>query len=273
MGYDCEGGALSSLLKFLGFTFALSWALWSLAALVPAGAPFRIYLFLPGTFAPAFVALWLGGRAVVERAFIWQVKARWYLFALFYMAALKLAAALVHRLATGTWPAIEPGPWLVFVGGTLVSTPFQAGEEIGWRGFALPRLSERIGLAGASLVLGVIWATWHLPLFLIAGTDTTGQSVPFFVLSVTAISVALAWLYARTGGSLLLVMLMHAAANNTPHFIPPPVSGNIWALHATPAQWLTALFLWIGAACLLISIPKRITPLPSPGTPLQVPTR
>jgi membrane protease YdiL (CAAX protease family) len=171
------------------------------------------------------------------------------------------------------WPAIEPGPWFVFVGGTLVSMPFQAGEEIGWRGFALPRLSERIGLAGASLVLGVIWAMWHLPLFLIAGTDSTGQSLSFFVLSVTAISVAFAWLYARTGGSLLLVMLMHAATNNTPHFIPPPVSGNIWALHATPAQWLTALFLWIGAVGLLISIPKRITPLPSPGTPVQVPTQ
>ena len=207
---------------------------------------------------------------MVERGLIWQVKARWYLFALFYLAALKLAGALVHRLATGEWPAIEAGSWLVFVGGTLVSTPFQAGEEIGWRGFALPRLSERMGLAGASLVLGVIWALWHLPLFLVGGTDTTGQSLPFFVLSVTAISVALAWLYARTGGSLLLVMLMHAAVNNSPHFIPPPVSGNIWALHATSAQWLTALFLWIGAACLLISTPKRFAPLPPPGTGFQV---
>ena len=194
--------------------------------------------------------MWLGGRSLIDRVFIWDVKARWYVFALFYMAAVKLAAAVVQRFATGTWPAIEAGPWFVFVGATLVSTPFQAGEEIGWRGFALPRLTERFGLAGASLLLGVISAAWHLPLFFIAGTDTTGQSFPLFLLSVTAVSVALAWLYARTGGSLLLVMLMHAAVNNTPHFIPLPVSGNVWALHASLAQWLSALFLWIGAGLL-----------------------
>jgi len=241
-----------ALLKFFGLTFALSWGLWSLAALVPVATPGRIALFLPGTFSPAFVALWLGGRSAAEGIFIWRVKARWYLVALIYMAAVKLAAAVAHRLATGAWPAIEADPWFVFLGATLVSTPFQAGEEIGWRGFALPRLSARVGLGAASLVVGVIWAVWHLPLFLIAGTDTTGQSFPFFVLTVTAISVTLAWVYARTSGSLLPVMLMHAAANNSPHFIPPPVSGNIWVLHATLAQWLTALFLWIGAAYLLV---------------------
>jgi CAAX protease family protein len=256
VGHGRQGRALSSLLKFFGLTFALSWGLWSLAALVPVGTPARVMLFLPGTFAPAFVALWLAGRSVAEGAFLWRVKARWYLVALFYMAAVKLAAAVAHRLASGAWPAIEADPWYVFLGGTLVSTPFQAGEEIGWRGFALPRLSDRVGLGAASLVVGVIWAVWHLPLFLIAGTDTTGQSFPFFVLTVTAISAVLGWLYARTSGSLLLVMLMHAAANNIPHFIPPPVSGNIWELHATLAQVLTAAFLWIGAGFLLYSFRK-----------------
>ena len=271
MGNGGESRALTPLLKFFGLTFALSWALWSLAGLVPMGTPFRTALFLPGTFAPAFVGLWLGGRSLVDRAFIWPVKARWYGFALFYMAAVKLAAAVVHRLATGTWPAIEADPWFVFLGATLVSTPFQAGEEIGWRGFALPRLTERLGLAGASLILGIVWAAWHLPLFFIAGTDTTGQSFPFFLVSVTAISVGLAWLYARAAGSLLLVMLMHAAANNTPHFISSPVSGDIWALHASLAQWLTALFLWMAAAHLLCRMRSRISPLPPARTRLQVP--
>jgi len=238
------------VLEFFGLTFALSWALWSLVALVPVGTPLRTALFLPGTFAPAIVALWLGGRSLLDRIFIWQLQARWYVFAIFYIAAVKLAAAVVLRLATGTWPAIEPGQWFAFVAGMLVSIPFQAGEEIGWRGFALPRLTERIGLGAAALVLGVIWAAWHLPLFFIAGTDTTGQSFPLFLLSVTAISVALAWLYARTGGSLLLVMLMHAAANNTPHFVP---SG------ASLVQWLSALFLWVGAGYLLVRMRKIST--------------
>ncbi len=262
---DCRRGARSSdglaLLKFFGLTFALSWALWSLAGLVPVGTPLRTVLFLPGTFAPAIVALWLGGRSLLDRILIWPRQARWYVFAIFYMAAVKL-------VATGTWPAIEPGQWFVFVAAILVSAPFQAGEEIGWRRFALPRLTQRVGLGPAALLLGVIWAVWHLPLFLIAGTDTTGQSLPFFVISVTAISVALAWLYARTGGSLLLVMLMHSAVNNTPHFVPPVATGKVWALEASPVQWLTALSLWIGAGYLLLrmrrvqEIGHEVVPVP-----------
>ncbi len=262
MGYGREGRPLSSLRKFFGLTFALSWVLWSLAALVPPGTPFRTALFLPGTFAPALVTLWLGGRSLLDRVFVWQVKARWYAFAVLYIAAVKLAAAIVHRLAAGAWPAIEPGPWFFFVAATLTSTPFQVGEELGWRGYALPRLAERLGLAGAALVLGVIWAAWHLPLFFIRGTDTTGNSFPLFLLSVTAISVALAWLYVRTGGSLLLVMLMHAAANNTPHFIPPNPASSVWTLNASLAQWLTALFLWIGAGYLVWRL--RGSRMPSP---------
>ena len=240
------------MLKFFGFTFGLSWILWSLAALVPVGTTLRTYLFLPGTFAPAIVALWMGGWSLIDRIFIWQVKPRWYAFALLYLGGMKIAAAIVHRLALGTWPAIEPAPWFLFVAGTLVSTPFQAGEELGWRGYALPRLTRRFGLGAASALLGVLWAIWHLPLFFIAATDTTGQSLPFYVLTVTAISVALGWLYAGTGGSLLLVMLMHAAANNTPHFGAPVAAGNVWALHASAPQWLTVAFLWMGAAVLLV---------------------
>jgi hypothetical protein len=209
-------------------------------------------MFLPGTFAPAIVALWLGGRSLIDRIFIFEVRWRWYAFAALYVAAMKLAAALVFRLSTGTWPAIEAGPWFLFVAAMLVWTPFQAGEEIGWRGYALPRLTARLGLGGASVVLGLIWGVWHLPLFFIAGTDTTGQSLPFFVLGVSTISVALAWLYARTGGSLLLVMLMHAASNNTPHFIPAATPGSVWAVAAAPVQWLTVLFLLIGAGYLLV---------------------
>jgi len=98
----------------------------------------------------------------------------------------------------------------------VLSTPVQAGEEVGWRGYALPRLAERLGLPWASVALGVIWACWHLRLFfLFDGADTFGQSFPVYLLSVTALSVAMAWLYWRTGASLLATMLLHAAVNNT----------------------------------------------------------
>lgn len=248
-----------TLLKFFGLTYALSWLLWSLVAFVPVDTPLRTQLFLPGTFAPAIVALVLTSRAqgragvsaLLERIVQWNVPLRWYVLALTYIGWVKLAAAIGERVTSGAWPAIaEQIPWILFILGALISTPFQTGEEIGWRGYALPRLTERFGLGGAAIVLGVIWAAWHLPLFFIAGTDTTGQSFPFYALTVTAISVPMAWLYARTG-SLLLVMLMHAAVNNTPHFIAPPATGQVWTFHATRVQWLTAALLWVVAVVLL----------------------
>jgi CAAX protease family protein len=98
---------------------------------------------------------------------------------------------------------------------TLLSTLVggQAGEEIGWRGYALPRLAARFGLGSASVLLGLVWAIWHLPLFLVPEADTWGQSFPLYLLQVTALSVAIAWLFANTRSSLFPVMLMHAAVN------------------------------------------------------------
>jgi len=139
-----------------------------------------------------------------------------------------------------------------------VSTPFQAGEEIGWRGYALPRLAARFGLARASILLGVIWACWHLPQFFIPEVDTYGQSCFVFVLQVTALSVAMAWLYARTNGSLLLVMLLHAAVNNAKDIVPSALPGasNPFALSASLVAWLTVTLLWICAAYFLARMPR-----------------
>jgi uncharacterized protein len=243
-----------------------AWTLWAVAAaIVPAESldrSTRALLFLPGTFAPGLVALALCYRAtgvtgvgrLLDRIFIWDVGLRWYLFAAAYMAAAKLMAAALYRLIEGAWPPMLPVPLLGMFGAVLLSVPFQAGEEIGWRGYALPRLTARLGLARASVLLGVVWALWHVPLFYIAGTDNFGQPFPVYLLAVTAISVPMAWLYVRTGGSLLLVMVMHAAINNTTGIVPAGVADPVpvMSLTATPMGWLTAIVLWLAAAILLL---------------------
>jgi membrane protease YdiL (CAAX protease family) len=140
----------------------------------------------------------------------------------------------------------------------VVSTWVQAGEEIGWRGYALPRLAARFGLGRASIVLGVVWACWHLPLFFLRGADTYGQSFVVYLLQVIALSVAMAWLYGRTHGSLLLVMLMHAAINNTKDIVPSAVPGATNALALSPSlvAWLTVALLWLGAGYFLVRMPR-----------------
>lgn len=254
-----------SLAAYFSLTFLLAWVLWIAAAAVTAALPLstgvRALFFLPGTFAPGIVAILLtvrhGGssavRALLGRIFKWQVGAQWYLFAVSYVAAAKLAAAVVSRVITGEWPALGQMPFYLLLLAAVFSTPFQAGEEIGWRGYALPRLSSRIGLAPASVVLGIIWAVWHLPLFFIPDTTTSGQSFPVYLLSVVALSVAFAWLYWRTGGSLLLVMLLHGAANNTAAIVPSSLSGptGAFSFDATVVAWLTVGLLWVAAAFFL----------------------
>ena len=185
-------------------------------------------VFLLGVFGPAIVALLLtaisnppGAVSELIRAIArWPSSARWYVFAVGYFAAVKLTAAALHQLVTGSWPGFGETPWYLMVGGIMISTPVQAGEEIGWRGYALPRLTARIGLGPASILLGIVWALWHLPLFFIPGTGTAGQSFPAYLTTVTGLSVAMAWLYWRTDGSLFMTMLMHAAFNNTKDVVP-----------------------------------------------------
>ncbi len=182
--------------------------------------------------------------------------ASWFVFAFGYIAAIKLIAALLHRLFTGVWPHFGDTRVLVLLIATIISTPAQSGEEIGWRGYALPRLAARIGLARAGVVLGVIWALWHLPFFFIQGTDKSGQSFSLYLLQVTALSVAIAWLYWRTNESLLIVMLMHAAVNNMKDIVPSAVNETTkaFALNASLAGWITVAVLWICAVYFLIQM-------------------
>jgi membrane protease YdiL (CAAX protease family) len=252
---------LRQSIAFFVLTYAVTWSMWF--AWAQLTSPVRWFLFYVGVFAPALIALGLtwkesgepGVRALLARIFRWQVDARWYLFAIGYIATIKLLAAVAHRAITGEWPRFGQEPWLLMVAAIMISTWVQAGEELGWRGYALPRLSARFGLGAAAVIVGILWASWHLPFFFIlAGGDTYGQSFPLYLLQVTAVSVAMAWLYWRTDGSLLLVMLFHAAVNNTKDIVPSAVPGatNSLSLHASLVGWLTVALLWICAAYFLV---------------------
>ncbi|MEP6743482.1 MAG: type II CAAX endopeptidase family protein [bacterium] len=274
---------MRSLLKFFFLTYAVSWALWIGVAILSGGtlspprglSIFGDFLLLIGVFAPGLVALALTARgeghagitALLCRMVQFPAQARWYIFAVCYFAVIKLTVALLHRIAIGDWPAFGQTPWFIMLGAIIVSTPVQAGEEIGWRGYALPRLAKRIGLARASIVLGVAWGCWHLPFFLIPGSDNSGQSFPVYVLAVTAISVAMAWLYWRTNGSLFLTMLLHAAVNNTRDILPSTVSvaSNSFSLRASLVAWFTAALLWLCAIYFLVRM-RGVTLQPAKTT-------
>jgi uncharacterized protein len=259
----------SGLLAFVALSYAVTWAAFiTVARWTPAhtGPGYALVLF--GAYTPGMVALLLtaraegsqGVRALLRRMLLADVPVRLYLFALTYIAAIKVTAAVIHRLVTSAWPPFGAGSLALIPLAIAFSTPFQAGEEIGWRGFALPRLADRFGLRIASLMLGVIWALWHLPQFYIAGADTYQQPFLVWGAQVVAISTAFAWLYARSGGSLLLVMLMHSAINNSKDIV---VSGaaippGVFSLNAPLMAWLGLGLLWISAAYFLARMPRQL---------------
>jgi membrane protease YdiL (CAAX protease family) len=250
---------------FFILTFAGTWTAWGVASRI-GNANLQTALIYAGTFMPAFVAISLtartgGVRALLEPLLQWRVRTRWYVFALGFILAVKLSVAVIHRLALGAWPRFGSQPLLLMLAGTVFSVLIggQTGEEIGWRGYALPRLARRLGLAPASVLLGVIWATWHLPLFfLFPDADTHGQSFPLYLLQVTALSVAIAWLWWRAKGSLLLTMLLHSAINNTKDIVPSAQPGAVdaFALSTSPVAWMTLALLWGCAALFLAQMSK-----------------
>lgn len=266
---------MAALFKFFGLTFAASWAFFIAGAAgagafghpLPVLAQLESALFLIGAITPGLVALWLaaraegssGAKALLSRAIKWDVEWSYYLLAILYMPLTKLLVALTHRVITGAWPHFGNLPLYLIVPAIVVSTPVQSGEEIGWRGYALPRLDERMGLRRASLLLGAVWALWHLPFFYVPGIDMYRQSFPVFTLSVVAVSIAMAWLYARTNQSLLLTMLMHSTINQTSSIVSDVGKpGNPFSWHAPLSSWLTAGLLWIAAAYFLLRMPKTI---------------
>jgi membrane protease YdiL (CAAX protease family) len=262
-------GSLGELATFFALSFALMWAAFmTVARWVPAGTPAGYALVLFGAYSPGMVALLLtartygghGVRRLLGRTLMADAPLRLYMLALTYIVAVKLTAAILHRLLTGTWPPFGSASLALIPLAIAFSTPFQAGEEIGWRGFALPRLVNRVGLRIASLLLGIIWALWHLPQFYIAGADTYHQSFVVWAPQVVAMSVAFAWLYAKSGGSLLLVMLMHAAVNNAKDIVAAgaPVPPGVFSLNAPLMAWLTLGVMWVWAGYFLVRMPARL---------------
>jgi membrane protease YdiL (CAAX protease family) len=174
-------------------------------------------LGLFGLFGPALAAITmaavLNGRsnvqALLKRVVRWRVGARWYMVALGGPAVLALTAASM-AVVLGASSSVQVGTLSIL---DFVIFVVVVGEELGWRGFALPNLLQKRSALAASLILGVLWSAWHLPTFLVPGTPQYGKSLAAFVLMTTFYSVLLGWIYLHTAGSVLIATLVHGAVN------------------------------------------------------------
>jgi len=139
-----------------------------------------------------------------------------------HLIAHYLALALGLDVARTLFPAdISVAPVILAIPYFFLMLVIGGGqEEFGWRGYAQEPLQEKIGVIPASLVIGVIWGFWHLPLWFMAGDMHNAYSFLAFVMMTTSISLMYAWLYNSSRKNLIVVMFFHAMNNTAAPLIP-----------------------------------------------------
>lgn len=216
------------LVWFYILAFIISWLGWSPAVMGSHGiAPFdhpyfQILLIFPAV-APALAAVIVtqatyGKMAVRDlfRALIqWRVGWVWYLVAVLGPVVLLLAGQGLTKFLgfSATQPESQGELIPLAISAFVMSLFSNPWEEVGWRGFALPHLQKRYTALVSTLIVGVLWGLWHLPLFFWAGNPMAEYPfLPWFI-STVAVAFIYTWMYNNTKGSLLLVALFHIMLN------------------------------------------------------------
>lgn len=218
--------------SFFALALALSWAVWIPGFLLTAGTAAEA-LMVVGSFGPAVAAALLTkarGRRLREWVLDmarFRVGARWWLAALAIPVAVAAVNAAVYAVGFGDLDfALLPERVPLWLFGLIFVALVGGGnEELGWRGYALPHLQREYSALSASLVVGAVWAAWHLPLYVIPGGYYAGRPFHLFAPLVLAVSVLMTWLYNSADGSVPVAMLFHAGFNSASVLIPVSMAG------------------------------------------------
>ncbi len=235
------------LLFFFIIAYAGSWLLFMPLALsengvglLPFSHPLLPYVIPVGIFLGPFLSGFVmtgvtegreGIRHLLRRIVLWRVGLRWYLFALIVLPAVFVLSASVLPGALASFQGLAPTivtsllvlfVYVFFIGGGL-------NEEVGWRGFALPRLQRLHGPLVGSLILGPLWALWHVPIFWWPGWNTppTILNIVLYVISVSAFTIVMTWFFNNTKGSVFMAILIHTSHNVFYGIVPAIFSASI----------------------------------------------
>ena len=227
---------------FLTAAVGLGWFITFLSAQLPTSAALLALVAIPVSYVPAILALIIlriagsadERRSLRRRITTVRVGWRWYAFAI-VLPVVHVAAVGLASLAGGTIP-FHPAMFAILP--LFLLTNF--GEEIGWRGYALPKLQERMSPLAASLVLGLVWAAFHW-VALLGNGDNALTYMAISTLQLTAMSVILAFVFNNARQSLPLVALVHAMYDTVSIGVVPLVDTGVPLLAFSLSAALTAL--------------------------------
>jgi uncharacterized protein len=245
--------------SFFILAYLISWILW--VPLIFAGEDpgvFFMLLWILGGLGPFAAAILISKSIGVfsgfkRLLFMWRVGLEWYLVALALPVLIGAVSYVVFLIAGGT-PGISPEtPPLYLYPLLLLFVMILGGglEEPGWRGFALPMLLKRHNPFVASMLIGIVWAFWHLPLFFAPMSSQFGLPFGWYFLNTLALSVMFTWLFLRSNGSTVTAIVLHGGINAAFTWYPggASISTALGTLHyyapITVGSWLIAALLLI----------------------------
>ena len=255
-----------AIFVFIVLAFLWAWGMGFAATQVKAYSPgLNVALMVVAGFGPslagiavvAFFSSPAGLRDWARRCLNWRVGWRWFVLAFLAPPAVMVCALAIDAALGGelpAWPASGQIPLAIANFGFVLLIGGPLGEEFGWRGYLMPAITAKLNWRAASLVIGVVWGVWHLPLFYMADTAQSQMAIPVFMLNILAGSVLFGWLFERTLGSVLPALMLHTSLNawaGILAIVPTAETGRPYAL-------VTVLLVFIAAA--LLFTPARVAP-------------
>lgn len=219
---------------FYILAFGISWigmisVVLASRGIAPFYRPYFLVLSILYAIGPALAAVIVsqvaygkkGVQNLLKGLIRWRVGLVWYIIAILGPVVLLIAAQAITKLlgmpVTIAVPKVVLSPYIIF--GAMVNFFAHTCEEIGWRGFALPRLQKRHNALMATLIVGVLWGFWHFPTLFLVGNPMSEYPFIWLLIIVTNAFIY-TWIYNSTKGSILLVALFHGALNIWGAFIP-----------------------------------------------------
>ena len=250
------------LASFLLVAYSFTWVVQGVVAGLGLEASWTQSILIGfGGFGPpvgAAIVLWASGgslRQWIGQMFDWRIGANWWALALGLPLLLLTVGSLLFVLAGGPIDLTSFESPFIYLFALAWGTVWGGGQEdLGWRGFMLPLLQDRYSAFVSSLLVGVAWTGWHLPLFLNPTTTHGGWPLSqqlIWVVSILAGSVLWTWMYNSTGGSVLAVAVFHAGVNAMG--IYHPADTTAMAPGGVPDPWLSMLAEITGALPLVVT--------------------
>ncbi len=241
---------LRTLIPFLAIAFGLTWGI--AAALIFYAAPLEAIfgkltgtnpLFILAVYSPAFAAVFLvwrhhgtkGLASFFSRLTLWRMPAAWWVFLIVGIPAMFYVGSAIKGNLSDPFPFT---PWYRVLPAAAAALFIGPIEEFGWRGLALPILQRKLAPFWAGLVLGLIWAVWHIPAFLLSGSPQSSWSFPAFFVAVVAMSVVMTPMFNAARGSLLVAAVFHFQANGPAWPDAQPWDTPVAVVVAVVVVWL-----------------------------------